>query len=116
PGGDGTYRMIDRAVMDAIGPKGRLINVGRGSSVDEAALIAALAEGTLGGAGLDVYENEPHIPEALRQMTNVVLLPHVASASLETRQAMGDLAVDNLIAWKEGRPLLTPVPESASLL
>ena len=116
PGGESTYRLIDRAVMDAVGPSGRLINVGRGSTVDEAALIAALRDGTLGGAGLDVFENEPHIPDALRQMPNVVLLPHVASASIETRQAMGDLAVDNLIAWKEGRPLLSPVPESAGLL
>lgn len=116
PGGDSTYRLIDRTVMDAIGPDGRLINVGRGSTVDEAALIDALATGSLGGAGLDVFENEPHIPQALRDMPNVVLLPHVASASVETRRAMGDLAVDNLIAWKEGRPLLSPVPESASLL
>ena len=116
PGGEGTYHLIDRSVLDAIGPKGRLINVGRGSTVNEAALIAALQEGTLGGAGLDVFENEPHIPAELRQLPNVVLLPHVASASIETRQAMGDLAVDNLIAWKEGRPLLSPVPESAALL
>ncbi len=116
PGGDGTHHLVDRAVMDAIGPDGRLINVGRGSTVDEAALFEALSEGTLGGAGLDVFENEPYIPETLRQMSNVVLLPHVASASIETRQAMGDLAVDNLTAWKEGRPLLSPVPESAELL
>ena len=116
PGGAGTYRLIDRAVMDAIGPEGRLINVGRGSTVDELALISTLTEGTLGGAGLDVFEDEPHIPEALRKLPNVVLTPHVASASAETRRAMGDLAVDNLIASKEGRALLTPVPESASLL
>lgn len=93
-----------------------MINVGRGSTVHEAALIAALHEGTLGGAGLNVLENEPDIPEALRQMPNVVVQPHVASASVQTRRATGDLAVDNLIAWKEGRPLLSPVPESASLL
>jgi len=116
PGGEATHHLINRDILEAIGPDGRLINVGRGSTVDEAALIEALRTGTLGGAGLDVYENEPHIPEALREMHNVVLLPHVASASIETRRAMGDLAVDNLIAWKEGRPLLSPVPESASLV
>ena len=116
PGGAGTRHLIDRDVMEALGPDGRLINVGRGSTVDEAALIDVLASGALGGAGLDVYENEPHIPDALRALPNVVLLPHVASASVETRRAMGDLAVDNLIAWKTGQPLISPVPESASLL
>lgn len=116
PGGDATHNLIDRAVMDAIGADGNLINVGRGSTVDETALIAALGAGSLGGAGLDVYVAEPHIPQALREMSNVVLLPHVASASVETRQAMGDLAVDNLIAWKKGQPLISPVPESAHLL
>lgn len=116
PGGYGTHHLIDRQVMDAIGPDGNLINVGRGSTVDETALIAALSAGTLGGAGLDVFEDEPSIPAALRDMQNVTLLPHVASASIETRQAMGDLAVDNLIAFKAGAPLLSPVPESQSLL
>lgn len=116
PGGEHTFHMIDREVMDAIGADGNLINVGRGSTVDEAAMIKALQEGTLGGAGLDVFENEPHIPQALRDLPNTVLLPHVGSATIETRQAMGDLAVDNLIAWKNGEPLLSPVPESRSLL
>ncbi|MEM6939322.1 MAG: 2-hydroxyacid dehydrogenase [Pseudomonadota bacterium] len=116
PGGTGTYRLINREVMDAIGPSGVLINVGRGSTVDESALIEALEAGTLGKAGLDVFENEPDIPERLRRLPNATLLPHVASASIETRAAMGDLAVDNLIAWKERRTLITPVPETASLL
>ncbi|MEM6381958.1 MAG: 2-hydroxyacid dehydrogenase [Pseudomonadota bacterium] len=116
PGGDATRNLISREVMDAIGPDGFLINVGRGSTVDEMALIGALQEGTLGGAGLDVYVDEPHIPSALRSLPNTVLLPHIGSASIETRRAMADLAIDNLIAWKEGRPLLSPVPESASLL
>lgn len=116
PGGDSTYHLINRAVMEAIGPNGNLINVGRGSTVDESALIEALKDGSLGGAGLDVYANEPVIPAELREMSNVVLTPHVASASVETRQAMGDLAVDNLIAWKKGQPLISPVPESMHLL
>ncbi|MEM1287011.1 MAG: 2-hydroxyacid dehydrogenase, partial [Pseudomonadota bacterium] len=116
PGGDATRNMINREVMEAIGPDGVLINVGRGSTVDEDAMIHCLQSGSLGGAGLDVYVNEPHIPEALRALPNVVLLPHIASASVETRKAMADLAIDNLIAWKEGKPLLSPVPESLSLL
>ncbi|WP_435141704.1 2-hydroxyacid dehydrogenase [Pseudopelagicola sp. nBUS_19] len=116
PGGAATQHLINREVMDAVGPAGNLINVGRGSTVDETALIAALREGSLGGAGLDVYESEPFIPQALRNASNVVLLPHVASASIETRRAMGDLAVDNLIAWKKGEALISPVPESASLI
>lgn len=116
PGGAATHHLINRDVMDAIGPDGVLINVGRGSTVDEAALIEALEDGRLGKAGLDVFQNEPYIPERLRALSNTVLLPHVASASVETRQAMADLAVDNLIAWKDRRRLLSPVPESAGLL
>lgn len=116
PGGAATHHLINASVMGAIGPEGFLINVGRGSVVDEVALIRALQNGRLGGAGLDVFANEPRIPDALRTMPNVVLTPHIGSATVETRRAMGDLAIDNLIAWKQGQPLLSPVPESASLL
>lgn len=116
PGDASTHHLINRDVMDAIGPDGYLINVGRGSTVDETALIAALMAGSLGGAGLDVFESEPHIPDALRAMPNVVLTPHIGSATQETRRAMGDLAIDNLIAKKDGRELISPIPESAALL
>lgn len=116
PGDASTTHLINDRVIRAIGPEGYLINVGRGSTVDETALIAALDEGALAGAGLDVFEDEPNIPAALRSMPNVILTPHIGSASQETRRAMGDLAIDNLIAWKEGRPLISPVPESRGLL
>ncbi|MCG3267915.1 2-hydroxyacid dehydrogenase [Yoonia sp. I 8.24] len=116
PGGAATHHLIDRAVMDALGPEGVLVNVGRGSVVDEVALISALQEGRLGSAALDVFAAEPHIPEALRALPNVILTPHIGSATVETRHAMGDLAIDNLIAWKNGQPLISPVPESAGLL
>ncbi|MEL7167235.1 MAG: 2-hydroxyacid dehydrogenase [Pseudomonadota bacterium] len=116
PGGAATHHLINADVMAALGPDGTLINVGRGSVVDEAALITALQTGTLGAAGLDVFEAEPHIPAALRALPNAVLSPHVGSATVETRRAMGDLAIDNLVAARDGAPLLTPVPESAGLL
>jgi len=116
PGGPGTRRLVDRTVIDAIGPDGILVNVGRGSVVDETALVAALRDGRLGGAGLDVFEDEPNIPRALRALPNVVLTPHVGSATVATRRAMADLAIDNLIAHKNGRPLPSHVPESAGLL
>ena len=109
PGGPATRNMVDAAVLDALGPEGILINVGRGSTVDEPALIKALAEGRIRGAGLDVFANEPHVPEELRAMDNVVLAPHYASATVETRLAMGQLVVDNIRAHFDGRPLLTPV-------
>ena len=88
------------------------INVGRGSTVDEAALIDALQRGVIAAAGLDVFENEPHVPDALLALPNVSLLPHVASASQATRNAMADLVVDNLIAWFDTGTALTPVPET----
>ena len=91
--------------MDALGPEGMLINVARGSVVDEPALVAALQEGRLGGAALDVFADEPNVPEALMAMDNVVLQPHQGSATEETRRAMGDLVLDNLAAHFEGRPL-----------
>jgi lactate dehydrogenase-like 2-hydroxyacid dehydrogenase len=110
PGGAETRHLIDRTVMDALGPEGVLINVARGSVVDEAALVTALREGRLGAAGLDVFEDEPRVPDALFSMDNVVLQPHQGSATVETRRAMGDLVVQNLEAHFAGRPALTPVP------
>lgn len=115
PGGPETEHLVNRAVIDALGPRGILINVARGSVVDEAALIAALQEGRLGAAGLDVFENEPRIPQALREMENVTLLPHVGSATVETRQAMADLAVRNLTEFKVSGRAVTPVPECQHL-
>jgi lactate dehydrogenase-like 2-hydroxyacid dehydrogenase len=104
-----TRRVVDRTVLDALGPQGVLVNIARGSIVDEAALIAALQEGRLGGAALDVFENEPNVPAELLTMPNVVLAPHIASATDETRAAMGQLTLDNLAAFFAGKPLLTPV-------
>jgi hydroxypyruvate reductase len=111
PGGEGTRHMIDKDVLQALGPRGYLINVARGTVVDEAALIEALQQGTIAGAGLDVFENEPQVPQALRELDNVVLTPHMASATHETRQAMADLALANLLAHFAGEPLKSPVPE-----
>jgi lactate dehydrogenase-like 2-hydroxyacid dehydrogenase len=108
PGGEATRHLVNRAVLDALGPRGTLINIARGSIVEEAALVAALQAGRLGGAGLDVYQDEPQIPEALFAMDNVVLSPHTGSATDDTRRAMGDLVVENLLAHFAGRPLLTP--------
>ncbi len=110
PGGAGTRKLIDARVLAALGKKGVLVNVARGSVVDEAALVEALQNGTIAGAGLDVFENEPHVPEALFALDNVVLVPHIGSATWETRQAMSDLAFGNLQAHFAGRPLLSPVP------
>lgn len=112
PGGAGTEKMIDARVLDALGPDGVLINVARGSVVDEEALIAALREGRILSAGLDVYADEPRVPQALIDMEHVVLLPHVGSGSQKTRDAMAGLVVDNIVAWFEGRGPLTPVPET----
>ena len=111
PGGAGTFHMINADVLKALGPQGYLINVARGSVVDEAALVEALQKGVIAGAGLDVFEKEPHPLEALCKLDNVVLTPHMASATRETRQAMADLTVANLQAHFSGRPALTPVPE-----
>jgi len=104
-----TRRIVGRAVFDALGPKGALVNIARGSIVDEPELVLALQEGRLGGAALDVFESEPNVPPALFALENVVLTPHVASATEETRTAMGQLMMDNLAAYFAGRPLLTPV-------
>jgi len=109
PGGAATHHIVNAEVLKALGPEGTLINVARGSVVDEQALVKALTDGSLGAAGLDVFESEPKVPEALLGMDQVVLQPHVGSATHETRKAMGDLTVDNLRAHFSGRPVLTPV-------
>ncbi len=105
-----TRRMIDAGVLQALGPNGILVNIARGSLVDEAALVAALKSGALGGAGLDVYADEPRVAPELFQLDNVVLLPHVGSATEETRRAMADLVIANLESHFAGRGPLTPVP------
>jgi hydroxypyruvate reductase len=110
PGGAGTRKLIDSKVLEALGPEGYLINVARGSVVDEAALVKALQDKRIAGAGLDVFEDEPNVPEALLAMDNVVLTPHIGSATWQTRRAMMDLAFGNLEAHFAGRPLLSPVP------
>jgi len=109
PGGAATRHIVNEEVLRALGPTGILINVARGSLVDEQALIRCLQEGALGGAGLDVFEAEPKVPEQLCAMENVVLQPHVGSATHETRAAMGNLTIDNLLAHFAGKPVLTPV-------
>ena len=115
PGGPSTDKLVNREVINALGSEGTLINVARGSVVDEQELVSALKDGRLGWAGLDVFENEPNAPEALFEMDNVVLTPHTASATVETRQAMGDLTVENLVRFfKEGK-VSTPVPECAEM-
>jgi lactate dehydrogenase-like 2-hydroxyacid dehydrogenase len=112
PGSAETQHLIGAPVFEALGPNGIFINVGRGSVVDEPALIRALETGTIRAAGLDVYANEPHVPPALMALPNAVLLPHVGSASVPTRNAMSQLVVDNLRSWFEGGRPLTPVPET----
>jgi hydroxypyruvate reductase len=111
PGGDATRNIVNAEVLAALGKKGTLINIARGSIVDEPALVAALKAGMIKGAGLDVFADEPHIPAALMTMDQVVLLPHVGSATRETRQAMGDLCRANLDAWFADGKLLTLIPE-----
>ncbi|MFL5206118.1 MAG: 2-hydroxyacid dehydrogenase [Microvirga sp.] len=112
PGGASTRHLIDADVLKALGPNGVLINVARGTVVDEQALIHALKSGTILSAGLDVYEDEPRVPQELVDLEHVVLLPHIASASVHTRNAMGKLVADNLISWFDGKGPLTPVAET----
>jgi lactate dehydrogenase-like 2-hydroxyacid dehydrogenase len=112
PGGSGTRNMIDARVLDALGPNGILINMARGTVVDEAALIAALRERRILAAGLDVFANEPHVPRELIELDNVILLPHVGSASVHARTSMDQLIADNLLSWRAGEGPLTPVPET----
>ena len=109
PGGAGTHNLVDASVLDALGPEGFLVNVARGSVVDEAALVAALEEGRIAGAGLDVFADEPNVPTALFGRDDVVLLPHVGSATVQTREAMARLVLDNVAAFVEKGELVTPV-------
>lgn len=112
PGGAGTKNLIDAEVLKALGANGVLINMARGSVVDEPALIQALKDRTIMSAGLDVFVNEPQVPQALIEMDHIVLFPHLGSASVATRRAMDQLVVDNLKAWFSGKGPLTPVPET----
>lgn len=107
-----THKAINAEVLKALGPNGVFISVGRGWSVDEPALISALKDGTIAAAGMDVFYEEPKVPAEFLDLPNVSLLPHVASASVPTRNAMADLVADNLIGWFENRTVKTPVPET----
>ena len=109
PGGPETLRMINAQVLDALGPEGYLVNIARGSVVDEPVLLRYLQEKRIAGAGLDVFADEPRVPPAFFTLDNAVLLPHVGSATVETRKAMGDLQVDNLRRHFAGQPVLTRV-------
>jgi len=111
PGGDSTQNLIDHSVLQALGTKGYLINIARGSVVDQPELVQALKNKTIAGAALDVFWDEPIVDPELRRLPNVVLTPHIASATVETRQAMAALTLDNLQAFYEGKALPTPVPE-----
>ncbi|KAL5056942.1 hypothetical protein RYX36_028546 [Vicia faba] len=104
-----TRYIVNRGVIDALGPKGVIVNIGRGPIIDEPELVSALVEGRLGGAGLDVFENEPNVPEELFSLENVVLTPHVGSDTEETCKDMADLVIANLVAHFSGKPLLTPI-------
>jgi lactate dehydrogenase-like 2-hydroxyacid dehydrogenase len=112
PGGAATANMIDAGVLDALGSDGILINMARGSVVDEPALVKALKEKRIMAAGLDVFAREPEVPKELIEMDSVVLFPHLGSASVHTRDKMDQLVVDNIAAWAAGKPPLTPVPET----
>ncbi len=109
PGGAETRHLIDAQILEAMNPSALLINIARGEVVDEAALIAALRSGQIAGAGLDVYEFEPTVPLVLREMENVTLLPHLGTATEEVRSDMGHMALDNVAAFIDGRPLPNPV-------
>jgi len=107
--GPTTRSAVNREVLGALGPQGVLVNVGRGALVDEGALIEVLAEGRLASAALDVYADEPNVPQSIRSLVNVVLAPHIGSATIEAREAMARLTLDNLDAFFEGKSPLTPV-------
>ena len=109
PGGASTKNIISRQVLEALGSQGTFVNIARGSVVEQDALVELLASGKLGSAGLDVFADEPRTPEALWALDNVVLMPHVASATHGTRSAMGKLTLDNIAAFVAGKPLVTPV-------
>jgi len=105
PGGAETRHLIGAAQIAAMQPHAHLVNISRGDVIDESALVAALRDGRIGGAGLDVYEHEPEVPEALRALDTVTLLPHQGTATAEVRTAMGMMALDNACAHRDGRPL-----------
>ena len=109
PGGEETRGLVGKAALEALGPEGTIVNIARGSVIDEAAMIEALRSGKLGAAGLDVFDKEPQVPAELLALENVVVQPHVGSATHPTRTAMGQLVIDNLAAHFAGKPLLTPV-------
>lgn len=109
PGGAETRHLIGAPEIAAMQPHAHLVNIARGDVIDESALIAALRAGRIGGAGLDVYEREPEVPEALRVLDNVTLLPHLGTSTAEVREAMGRMALDNALAFRDGRPLPNPV-------
>jgi len=108
-GGQTTENMVDYKVLEALGPKGYVINIARGSVIHQQDLLIALSNKAIAGAGLDVYDNEPHVPKELFRMDNVVLTPHIGSATIETRTKMGQIVVGNLLAHFAGKPLLTPL-------
>lgn len=110
-GGPETRHLVSAEVIDALGPQGILINIARGSVIDQPAMVQALVEGRLGGAGLDVLENEPSVPPELLAMDQVTLMPHTGSATRDTRRAMEQLVIDNLEAFLQGKPLLTPIED-----
>jgi lactate dehydrogenase-like 2-hydroxyacid dehydrogenase len=112
PGGPDTHHLVNTEVLNALGPHGMIINIARGSIIDETALIAALKDKRIFAAGLDVFEHEPHVPSELIGLDHLVLFPHIGSASHETRAAMGQLMIDNIRAWAAGRPPITPIAET----
>ena len=109
PGGEETNRMVDAAVLRALGPEGIFVNIARGTVVDEQALITALREGTIRSAALDAFEYEPHVPAAFIEMEQVVLTPHIGSGTHHTRALMAQAVVDNLLAWERGDPVISPM-------
>lgn len=109
PGGPETHRLISREALEALGPDGIFVNIARGSVVDQDALVELLGNGKLGSAGLDVFDDEPNVPQALIDMGHIVLQPHMGSATHVTRSEMGRLVLENVAAWREGKPLVTPV-------
>ncbi|HEV7259552.1 MAG TPA: 2-hydroxyacid dehydrogenase [Bosea sp. (in: a-proteobacteria)] len=111
PGDDSTFHLIGAEVFEALGSAGFFVNVGRGSTVDTEALVAALRAGSIAGAGLDVFENEPGVPESLRNLANVVLTPHVGGGAPEAQTLSAELIIRNIRGWFDGRRLETPVPE-----
>lgn len=112
PGGAETKNLINAPVLDALGPNGIVINMARGSVIDDAALIKALQEKKIYSAGLDVFLKEPEVPKEYLAMDNIVLFPHLGSSTVHTRRKMEQLVVDNLLAWAAGKPPITPVPET----